>query len=314
MYYYFCADFPSAIKLNGIYFGIISDTVKNININSLSEPTFLEVCPLNSEERTLNFLLDQKFLLSPPASVSVTDLKGGFLIKFLKTFSSGEFKVLGQEKFPDLLATVFNEKGVKISLETATDFFAEPIFYDVDNVTFNHLNLSPTLLAVGFSGKKTLLNVYDYSNKIQKVFSRVVDEYSFTNAFTTTENFLDMAKHKTLCEWQYENLVMTEKTRTVTKSERFNQSILSENLIPYAFMEELLVRGEISPYLTGSVKDNADKLLGFFGDFIGVMPPPAFRNVNEVGLIYNTDKNLYHVEYFTFELIDKKISGIKKVD
>ncbi len=312
MFYYFSAEFPSVIKLNGLYYGIISDTIKRIKIDSAE--TFLEVCPINSVSRSYNFLLDENFLSSPPENVCITDLKGGYLIKFLKSYSGGEFKVLGQEKYSDLLVTAFNDNGVKISIETANDFFAEPIFFELSSATFHRTNLYPALLAVEFLGKKTLVNVYETTNKIQKVFSRVVDEFCFDKEFSTTEIFSDMAKHKVSCTWQYENRLVTEKAHTVSKAERFNKDNLPDKLIPFAFMEELLVKGDFREYLCGNVLDNADKLFGFFGEFIGVMPPPEFRDVDEVGLIYNTRKNCYKVEYFRFELTDKKISNVKRCD
>ena len=87
---------------------------------------------------------------------------------------------------------------------------------------------------------------------------------------------------------------------------------INEKLVPYAMLEELLVGGNVKPYLTGTVLENCDKLPSFFGDFIGVMPPPFFRNSQEVGLIYKNATNKYTVEYFTFEYTEKKLSGIKK--
>lgn len=312
MFYYFSAEFPSAIKINGVYFGIISDTVKSIRIDC--DKTFLEVCPLNSFERSFNFLLDQNFLTLPPENVCITDLKGGYLIKFLKCYSGGEFKILGQQKYPDLLVTAFNENGIKISIETANDFFAEPILYDATSVNFYRTNLYPNLIAVEFLGEKTLLNVYDLSNTIHKVFSRVVDSFNYENEFSTTENFLDMAKHTLTCTWEYENFCIKEKERKVTKSERFNKDCLTDKLIPYAFLEEFLLKGEFREYLTGNVLNNADKLFGFFGEFIGIFPPPEFRDINQVGLVYHKQKNCYYVEYFYFDLLDKKITNIRKCD
>ena len=312
MNYYFCADYPSTIKLNGVYYGTISETIKNITIEQ--EFVFLEVLPLVPEQHAINFMLDAQFLSCPPPNVCVTDLKGGYLIKFLKTYTGGEFKVLAQEKYSDLLVTVFNDNGKKLSIETQADFYAEPVSLELSNITFHRPKFCHNLLAVAFKNKKTLLNVYDVSNKVSKVFSRLVDEFTLDDCFTTTECFLDMAKHKLTCSWVYQGSIMQEKERSVTKSERFNASTLPEKLLPFAFLEEFLVKGNFTDYLSGSVLENASKLGGFLGNYVGVMPPPIFRNIEEVGLIYHTGNNCYSVEYFTFETIDGKIRGIKKCE
>ena len=60
------------------------------------------------------------------------------------------------------------------------------------------------------------------------------------------------------------------------------------------------------------MKEHADKLKGFLGDFIGVMPPPKFRNPDEIGLIYKISDDRFKVTYITAELNGEKITNIKK--
>ena len=80
MYFYFSSNFQSALKLNGIYYGIINDNVKSIDID-LPNKTLVEVLPLNGNYNGANFLLTDNFLLNPSLA-SVIDLKGGYFIKF----------------------------------------------------------------------------------------------------------------------------------------------------------------------------------------------------------------------------------------
>jgi hypothetical protein len=84
--------------------------------------------------------------------------------------------------------------------------------------------------------------------------------------------------------------------------------------VPYAFTEELTVGLLGKEFLDDDIKENADKLHEFFGDFIGVMPPPTFRNSDEVGLIYNDGKNKYKVKYYLFDMKNGKICNIKTAD
>ncbi len=312
MFYYFSSEYPSAIKVNGVYFGLIEQTLKKID--SQNDLDFVEVCPINCTEPTVNFLLNQDFFNNPPPNTSVTDLKGGYLINFKKSYLNGEFKVVSQKNYGDLLVTVFNENGMKISLETKLDFFAEPVCTDSQIIEFFRPNFNKNLVAIAFNDKKTMLSIYDITEKINKVYFGSIDEFSFDNAFCTTEKFSDIAKHKLNVTWDYDGNEFKEHSRTIARADNFCVDTLPERVLPYAFLEEFLLKGDISCYLDSCILDNANKLNGFFGDFLGVMPPPTFRDFNEVGLIYRKRDNSYFVNYFTFGLKDRKICSIKKID
>ena len=314
MYFYFSSGFPAAIKFNGIYYGVIHDTVKSCNFEDNFTP-FIEVCPLSSSGNTLNFLPEKEFLDSPPDGVTVTDMRGGYLLQFPKKCSSSEFKVIKQEKFPDLLLTVFKENDIKVSIETKTDFFVETINLDLSSVEVKRFSINnKNFIALNFLGEYNTLSVYLIDQKITKVFSREVQSFSFDNGFSTTEVFKDMAKHKVVSEWVFENNTFHSHLKTVTCDPNFKIEKLPLSLLPFAFFEDLLVGADVSEYLGDSIKKNADKLGSYLGKFIGVMPPPLFRNIDEVGLIYPNGKNKYKVDYCTLEFTDRKITNVKKSD
>jgi hypothetical protein len=312
MYYYFSADYTAGLKLNGKYLGLIDSSITGVSV--LDERTFIEICPINSTERTINFVLNDDFISNPPPCVKVTDLKGGYLIKLVKTYLGGEFKVLSQQKYNDLIVTVYNENGVKISIETQKDFLIENIPTDSSIVNFYRPEFDSNLIAVAFRGKKTLLTIFSTADKISKVFFGLVDEFCFEKEFITTENFLDIAKHTLKISWQFNGDSFYEKERVLECSSTFNKENLNEKVLPFAFLEELMLCGDIKQYLADNLIENASKLKSFFGDYIGVMPPPSFRVINEVGLIYKQTENSYFVNYFSFEVENGKINRIIKCD
>lgn len=313
MYYYFCSEYLSAIKLNGIYYGTLTDAIKSLRIDDCYP--LIEVCPLVAGENTVNFILDQSFLSCPVKNVSVTDLKGGYLIKFIKNNLCGEFKIISQNKFNDCAVTVFNENGVKISVETNDDFFADNFNRSVTDAKISRFTINQTnFIAVLLIGEQNVLSVYSISGKIQKVMLKVVDDFTADNSLKTTESFNDVAKHTVTTEWGYENgNLMVKDVKFITK-DGFSPQTLNENIVPYAFAESFLLNAEWKEYLCGSVLENCAKLKGFLGEFIGVLPPPTFRNYKEVGLLYKLKENLYEVKYFTFTLDGNKICGVQKCD
>ncbi len=309
MYFYFSSDYPAVIKLNGIYYGTIHNSPKNINADT-NDPPFIEICPLDKTPPT-SLILDQACLSSPPERVSLTDLNGGYALRFYKCYTTQDFKVFAQSKFSDAVVTAFSENGYKLSIETPNDFYAESLFVEVDRAEIKRAN-DGGLIAVFLYGDKTLVNIYQTQGEISKVFSREVDYAEFDGKVKTEETLSDIAKHKITIEWEYAGGKFTVKDRKVQTSQGFDKTLLNVKVLPYAFLEEILVGGDYKDYLGGTVKDNANKLSGFLGEFIGVMPPPVFRDIEEVGLIYPDGQNKYKVEYFRFEIQNREIVNLSK--
>lgn len=313
MYYYFSSEFPSAIKLNGIYLGYITDTVKCIDVDA--KGAFIEICPTSQNCNAINFTLDDSFVQNPPTNVTVTDMKGGYLIKFLRPNYDPNFKVICQQKFSDLVATLFNENGLKLSLETPTDFFADNFCLQVKNGELIKTDvLGAPILCLRLLGEKQYLACYLYKEKIKKIFFDQIESFDFENGFSTTKKFVDIQKHTVTTEWQLKNDLLIVKSKTVQNAPSFNIEKLNAKLLPFAMLEELLVGGNVLPYLNEGMQQNAQKLKGYLGNFIGVMPPPLFRSIDELGLVYPNGDRKYIVKYFTFELDDRKICNIKAVE
>ena len=313
MYYYFSARFSAVLKIDGVFIGKIDKCVKKVELSSCD--AFIEVCPLELGIFPLAFLLDKGFLTSPPNGVSVVDLKGGYLIEFNFLQDNTPFTILSQEKLPHAVITVFKENGLKVSIESPNDFFAEniPFYCKTAKITPFVLD-NKRLVAIQFDGEEKLLNCYLLENNIQKVFSRVICEFSLANGFSTAENFLDIAKHSLTYFWSFQGEKLVKNQTSLSKTDDFCISSLPEHLIGYAFLEEFLCGGDVSDYLADNVMQNKDFLVDYFGNFIGVMPPPDFRKFDEIGLIYKCDENKYRVEYFAFELRDRKICNIIKAN
>ena len=312
MYYYFASGFPSAVKINGTFLGIISNETKFCDVESNN--AFVEICSLSTTEPSVNFLLNEDFLLNPPENVTITDLKGGYLIKCNALCLNEKFCLLSQEKTDLFIASVFTDNGLKISIETPYDFFADQIRLTVKSAKIEHFFLNNhTFVLIYLISDKQHIIVYDVTNKIEKVLLKEVFSCSIENGFETIERRQDIAKHEIKTEWTFDEK-FTAKNVTIATSPDFTLNSLPLPVIPYAFAEELLTSGNVSCYLSDKMKPNANKLKGYLGNFIGIMPPPIFRKDNEVGFIYKLTENKYEVRYYTFEFLDGKIDNIISCD
>ena len=319
MYYYFSADYQSAIKINGIFKHklikgqppfILTD--KDLSIES---QIFVELCPLNGDEYPVSFMLDDEFLANPPKSIMVVNLKGGYFIKFLSLLRLAPFSVIDQRKLPYAIATVFKENGLKVSIETPNDFYAENLNFDCSQAEILDFSLNGNqIIAINFKGEVNSLYCYHLGNKITKVFCREVQSFCTDNGFSTTQVFEDIRGHKVVCDWVFQDLTMKIADRKISYEKDLQIENLPDKIIGYAFLEEFLVGGEIKEFLCEQMQDNARYLKDYFSDFIGVFPPPWFRDFNEIALLYKKSSNTYYVNYYQFEIENKKIKNIKRLD
>jgi hypothetical protein len=314
MFFYFYSSSPAIIKINGIYKGKIDNCFKPFYLD-LSNPPFVEICFFSIKCAPLVFMLDSAFLSCPPPSVVITDLKGGYAINIYNEDNSLPFAIINQQKFSYAVATVFMDNGLKLSIETPTDFFAKTFSFSCENAQILPFNLNDKqFLAINFIAEENILCCYLIENKIIEVYSKKGVEFCLDNGFTTTEKFYDIAKHKITCSWQFicEKFVATD-TKIETDKD-FCLENLSSHVLPYAFLEEFMVNKKAYELLSDTVKEKAEFLNEYLGEYIGVFPPPDFRKFDEIGLLYKNGQNKYRAEYFTFELQNREICNIKRSD
>ncbi len=307
---YFISEYPCAVKINGLYFTSVSSEIKSIKVD---DAPFIEICSLSTAQPNVNFFPNQEFFDNLPKNVCVTDLKGGYLISLKKSYKDISFGVIGQQKFNNCIITLFAENGIKLSVETPYDFYAEELLFEPSGLKAQKIWLNSTeLLLVELTGEKKVIMLFSLNNKLIKLFEREIDSYNISNGFTTTEKIYDIAKHTVEIDWEYSKDKINKLTTRVSRKEGFSISDLNERILPYAFIEEFFIGGEYLEYLSSGIIANSKNLKSYFGDFIGIMPPPLFREENEIGLIYQKSSNFYCVEYFTFILEDRLISNIIK--
>ena len=312
MYFYFLSEYPAVIKLNGIYFGQIYPDAKSIDIDLLSQ-TFVEICSMKKDQPSSSFIIDDHFTDNFDAHASLTDLDGGYFICFKSQNKKNAPFLLSQEKFSDLLVSVFNQDGLKVSIETQNDFYVDDISgeYTSAKITKFMLDNRPLLLICLENDDGRCLLVYDYLNKINRLLFDKIDDFGYENGLYTTVNFKDVLKHQKCVWWGYDDGKLTAKSTELKSKIPFNKDNYHESILPYVFLEELLLGGDVSPFLTDEIKSNADKLLLYFDGVLGVMPPPIFKDQSLIGLIYKKCCDRYYVKYAEISLTDKLISNIK---
>lgn len=309
MFYYLTSEFDSALKINSNYIGRLKDVNLLLPIKEL--PCLVEICPLTCGKQPINFILNQDLLNCPPKEITITNLDGGYLIKINDIITTTDFKIIAQKKFTNAVCTVFSENGYKLSIETPTDFFAQTLDFEVNNANITQFNYGKTI-AIEFNLAPKIISVFNIENKITPIMNMQVENLLIEdNSITTTVTYQDIAQHKVTTTWKISDNKVIQTDKKVDCSPTFSPTNCIEQVLPYCFLEELLVGGDIKDYLTQNMLKNASKLTNYLGDFIGIIPPPTFKDQNLIGLVYKKADNLFEVKYLKTEMQNNKISNIK---
>ena len=302
LYYFLCAT-PCALKLNGEYKGIANQNFTFLDFDE----GFLEFTPLDQTFYAVSVFLDGTNPKSTQ-NCKIIDLYGGFLIipEFSKKLCA-DFKLFQKNTF-QLSSTIsvscYNHGGVKLFLSNETDFFIDGIPFVPEKVKFETCAYKGNEYIVAVCmAKKSLILGYKVNGKITQVFKNLCDGYGFeNNTITTLENKTDLLCHSISCKWAFEENVKLVNYTISTKRSPFS---LPEKLIPYAFFEEILIGGDATVFLSPKLKERANDLKEFLGDFIQVLPPPHFKGDDLITLLYYNK-----VEYAKIELDGGLISNI----
>lgn len=309
MNFSFSSSSPFIIKCDGKIKGKISD--KEIKSFDLNLGCFIEACFINGD--TKNILLDNTLLSNPPPFLSVTDLKGGFIFDFNAYKKSSQFKIIAQEKSETLLISLFNDNGIKLSAETLNGSFSACI-EEADSFPFSKAEVNikrvngNSFIIIAFYSEKTLIAVYSIQNSLIKEGAFIVDEFNFSEELLLIQKKKDVLLHTVKSVFSFKDGFLPIKT-DVIKNKEFSD--ISEKIIPYAFLEEFAIGKTEESVLSDGIRENADKLKNYLGNFIGIMPPPLWREFDEIGLIKKRAYNLYFVDYVKAEVSGRKITNIK---
>lgn len=306
MYFYFGANFSAVMKINGELKGKLDNPLAF----EFNDTPFIEVCSLG-EEKNINFILDENFLKNGSEKVVITDLKGGYFIYFKKDFSSKGLNVLTQQNFENAIITVYEENGLKVSIETKEDFFIENIFALVKEVKIEKIFFNKELLVVSFLGEESFVSVYSLFPKIENILTVDAFKYEMTDLFITEKRVLDIKKHTVKTSWNFEGDHLKKVQEIATKNKDINLSLVNQKIIPYLFLEDFLVNDNVEEYLDDTLKEKRNLLKDYLGNFLGITPPPPFVERDKIGLIYKKSENNYFVNYISFELSNGKIINLK---
>lgn len=293
MKFFLISERTCAVKVNGLYLGLIDGFERQIEAE-LSDALFFEVIPADAAFLPVCFTLDHEALRRAPNGVKVYRFSEGAALYFDGFFHADATPaLLAQEKQDGVLVTLLRQGSLTLSVETEEHFalLALPDTFGSAKPSFwGNLICLDGEGAFGLFDRmgKTLFLGKALSVHKEEQLSVRVPLFDGLGRFATSQ----FDKDGTLLDY------------TLSSATDPNA-----DLILFACAESMRIGGDYTCFLHESLRPRAADLKGFFGAFCMTVPRKG-----GVGLVYPAGERLFDVTFFTAELQDGLLSNITECE
>ncbi len=297
---YFLSSRPCALMLGGVLFGMTDGFERFAEIEP-KDNVFAEFIPEGA--LPVGFFITEKLRFSPPDHCEVYILKDGIAV-FAKSFPPSDFslKLVAQQRFRENLVTVFRQGDLQISIETSKGFFVAPLSpcFEPCKIFWEH--------GLFFVEGQGALAVFNAAGEC--VLNEKISEYRIENdVLSAVLPLSDSRGRFAECAWALTDDTCFQTSFKVRQTDTGkDEETLRDELIPYAFFESVLIGADFSELLSDELKERAQHIKAFLGDFVSVV---LTEQPNTCGLVRKKKERIFEVHYFTAEVKDGKIVDIR---
>ena len=294
---YFLSAIPSILTINDAYFGIC-DTFERFAEISLKDNLFVQFTPQGKQP--ICFFLNEQIIFTPPTGCKVyVDEEAITIYAYDFPPSDYALQTLGQIKEEHCLVTLFLQGRVQLSIQTKNDFCVCTLLEEYKNAQMQFLKdlifiHTPTHLTI-FT--KSGVQVFD-----ERIASWVVEEDTLKCKLPLG----DSLKRIAVCE--YSLLKDGLKQTAFSIIVRGEEKEVKKELIPYAFLESIVIGGDYAQFLNEQLKEKSAQLpayLGVFEDVLTTDDPYTLK------IVKKQKENLYTLKTVKISVKNDKIEDIQ---
>ncbi len=293
---YFLSSIPCALTINGVFFGVVDDFERSAEL-CLTDNVYAQFSPQGAQP--IGFFINESLLDEPPLGCESYLLDEGLAI-YARDFPPIDFTLrpVAQAREGDLVATVYTQGNTQLSVQSPLGFFNATL-----PPSFARCSIEFSRGFIALKGEKTL-GIFDKSAKT--LFLEQILEHEWTEeGFNATLPLFDSLQRVAKCSYRFtENscLLTSFLLQQPNGNERAN-----ENLIAYAFLESVLIKGDFRDFLAEDLQADAENILSFLGDFVAVV---LTKEPNVCGLVRKKGERRYRVDKIAVQICDGKIVDI----
>ncbi len=295
---YFLSSIPCALTVNDAYFGVTDGFERSAEL-ALRDNLFIKFSPENA--LPISFFLTEDIRFHAPKGCQVYLLRDGIAI-YARDFPPNDFalQTVAQKREGETLATVFKQGEVQLSIQTATECQTAllPREFAVCELAFRE-----GLLFV--QSEKSLAI---FTARGERVFYEQVLSFTVENGkLTAILPLLDSLGRKAECVYAVSADGLNRISVKLIQERAVFEDAKTE-LLPYAFFECVLLGAEYKEFLHADLKEKAEDLRAFLGEFIDIV---ITQDPFVCGLVRKKADGIFAVDYYTVEVCEGKIVDIK---
>ena len=284
---YFLSERPSALTLNGAYLGMIDGFERFIELDP-NDNIYAEIAPAGC--MPLRFCIDQDFLFAPPPHINLyytDDAVAVYAFGFL--YEDQTLKVLFEEQLGGAHFILYRQGGVYLRYEHGRTHIIP-----LDD-RFEKCEIREIKDGYLFIGDGAFLLLRRSGKVLVQSEGEVLEAGETLKAEIP---FHDSMGHTLVSEWRGGELVASSIRAKHTPT---------ETTYALALFECVNIGVDPSPYLHEKIRDKADSLKEFLGDYRSVV---LTDTPQRLGLVYERKERVFDVRYFIVTLEEGKISNI----
>lgn len=193
---------------------------------------------------------------------------------------------------------VSTDGGIKLII--SGDYYHEEIelLFKPEKVNLIPCDNAPYLFISLEKDKKHLVCVKLPDIKI--LFNSLCDEYNLSSELSITTRYNDVSRHECIDLWKIGDPFLHIGRKINSKNSDYPTEV-----IPYAFLQEIALCGDYSHFLSDELKEKANLLPSFIGNFDYIIPPFLAHKKDKIGLVFKSD-----IKFISFSINQNKIHDL----
>jgi hypothetical protein len=238
---------------------------------------------------------------------------GEDMLCFTKRKFYGAFTLIAQKSTQGVTVSVYGDGGLKVAVDGnyGAEIFSYPFFATTANIYIENFGYS-AIIAVHFSCINKCAVYLTSSESIKEIYQGACNEIHLNGDLKIINNLSDTASHTVNIDFiRNQNFKAYKSVKTPTNLDFYN---LPEEVIPIAFLEELLVGGNYADFLCEDLKERSFFIPDYLGNFTKVITLP--NTIKEIGLLYPEENSAYDftVKRCKITVQNYKITNLKLED
>ena len=294
---YFLSSRPCILTLNGAYFGQ-TDTFERFVELSAKDNVYAKFSPQGAGD--IGFFINEDLRCSAPDGCDVYLLKDGIAV-YAHAFPPTDFtlQVVTQTRLEDTLVTVYKQGELQLCIDSPLGVFNAPL-----PPSFAFCKVFPYAHFLVLEGENTLAV---FSKKAERLLIENILSYQIDGELLHAVLPLSDRLGRTAeCTWQAGENTLTQTKFSLKQKESPTQDVRAE-LLPYAFLESVLIGADFTSFLSEELLPKANTLKEFLGDFISVV---LTNSPNVCALVYPKGERIFALRYFTIAIENGKITDV----